>query len=403
MEANEKKTVAEWPADAMASLILPNGFRQIYRKLRDPKEQDAVSAWLCRYIVTGEDRANYNAQEYLKILLKDEVLHTFKKQRAFAANGAKGGRPRKANGNPTESQTKANEKPTESQAEANGKPTESQAKANGKPSESQQKANENLGFQLAFSKEKETKREKENQKKREEEIEKSTHTPSTCASARAGEDGAPAPAETPEAEAKRLGFGQYAPVAEELRELMGGRAETMAATVYMAADGKGMSAEELLGWARHRQRQGWRTGQGGGVLITRANVASDIAIWAANQANFRRAGSADGARPAAAQQEGGAAEGKKPAKRKWKFDRERMEEDRYGYIWAVPDEALGQFAAWYCGEEGNERAVGFYERVVRDKGAHAFRRELEKFVGAVASGEEPENRGAAFTAALKEI
>lgn len=367
MEANEKKTVAEWPADAMASLILPNGFRQIYRKLRDPKEQDAVSAWLCRYIVTGEDRANYKAQEYLKILLKDEVLRIFKKQRAFAANGAKGGRPRKANGNPTESQTKANEKPTETQAEAHENPSESKGKGKGK--------------------------------------DKDINTPTSrvCAGARACGDGGPAPAETPEAEAKRLGFGQYAPVAEELRELMGVRAETMAATVYMAADGKGMSAEELLGWARHRQRQGWRTGQGGGVLITRANVASDIAIWAANQANFRRAGAAEGARPTAAQQDGGAAEGKKPAKRKWKFDRERMDEDRYGYIWAVPDEALGQFAAWYCGEEGNERAVGFYERVVRDKGAHAFRRELEKFVGAVASGEEPENRGAAFTAALKEI
>lgn len=191
-------------------------------------------------------------------------------------------------------------------------------------------------------------------------------------------------------------------MAGELRELMGVvRAETMAATVFMAADGKGMSAEELLGWARHRQRQGWRTGQGGGVLITRANVASDIAIWAANQANFRRAGSADGARPTAAQQDGGAAEGKKPEKREWRFEKAEVDEDPYRYIWGLPDDALPQFAAWFCGESGNERAIGFYGRFAARNGHKALRVELDKFVGSVRSGEEPENRGAAFTAALK--
>lgn len=289
MEANVKETRAEWPAEAMASLILPNGFRQIYRKLRDPKEQDAVSAWLCRYIVTGEDRANYKAHEYLKILLKDEVLRIFKKQRANTENGRRGGSQTQANRKRTSSEAEANDKRTASEEEANEERTSSKIKGKGK---------DKVGGKPPTTPD--------------------TPTSRGCAGARAGEDGEPVPAvpeESAEEEAKRLGFGQYAPVAGELRELMGVRAGSMAATVFMAADGKGISAEELLGWARHRQRQGWRTGQGGGVLITRGNVASDIAIWAANQANFRRAGSAEGARPTAAQQDGGAAEGKKPAKR----------------------------------------------------------------------------------------
>lgn len=381
MEANVKETRAEWPADGMASLIFPNGLRKIYGTLKDPKGQDAVMAWIGRYILTGEDRKGYKVPDYLKILLKDEVSRIFKRQRMNAEKGARGGRPQKADKKPTESQEKAERKPDESQTEASIKPNGSQKKADGKQRE-REREREIVGGKPPTTPD--------------------THTSRVCAGARAGGDGEPAPADEPEAEAKRLGFGQYAPVAGELRELMGVvRAETMAATVFMAADGKGMSAEELLGWARHRQRQGWRTGQGGGVLITRANVASDIAIWAANQANFRRAGSADGARPTAAQQDGGAAEGKKPEKREWRFEKAEVDEDPYRYIWGLPDDALPQFAAWFCGESGNERAIGFYGRFAARNGHKALRVELDKFVGSVRSGEEPENRGAAFTAALK--
>ena len=92
----------------------------------------------------------------------------------------------------------------------------------------------------------------------------------------------------------------------------------------------------------------------------------------------------------------------KKAPRKWKFDKAAVDEDRGRYVWGLPEDALAQFAAWFCGEEGNERAVGFYERFIAKNGERAFRRELDKFTGAVASGEEPENRGAAFTAMLKE-
>lgn len=372
MEANVKETRADWPADGMATLIFPNGLRKIYRKLNDPKEQDAVMSWLGRYILTGEDRENYKVQEYLKILLKDEVSRIFRKQKANTENGRRGGSQTQANRKRTSSEAEANDKRTASEEEANEERASSKIKGKGK---------DKVGGKPPTT--------------------PSTPTSRGCAGARAGGVGEPVPVESAEAEAKRLGFGQYAPVAGELRELMGGRAETMAATVYMAADGKGMSAEELLGWARHRQRQGWRTGQGGGVQITRANVASDIAIWAANQANFRRAGSAEGARPAAAQQDGGAAEGKKPEKREWRFEKAEVDEDPYRYIWGLPDDALPQFAAWFCGESGNERAIGFYGRFAARNGHKALRVELDKFVGSVRSGEEPENRGAAFTAALK--
>ncbi len=135
MEANVKETRAEWPADAMASLIFPNGLRKIYGTLKDPKGQDAVMAWIGRYILTGEDRPNYKVEEYLKILLKDEVARIFKRQRTNAEKGARGGRPPKASQKPTESRTKAEAKPAESQTDASGKPTESQAKADGKQRE----------------------------------------------------------------------------------------------------------------------------------------------------------------------------------------------------------------------------------------------------------------------------
>lgn len=399
MEANEKETRAEWPADGMATLIFPNGLRKIYRKLKDPKEQDAVMSWLGRYILTGEDRENYKVQEYLKILLKDEVSRIFRKQKANTENGRRGGSQTQANRKRTSSEAEANDKRTASEEEANEERTSSIIKGKGK---------DKVGGKPPTTPSTPTSRVCAGAREDEDEDEDrdwpaAWSSPPALCSGEGGEPAPAAPVESAEAEAKRLGFGQYAPVAGELRELMGVRAETMAATVFMAADGKGMSAEELLGWARHRQRQGWRTGQGGGVLITRANVASDIAIWAANQANFRRAGSAEGARPAAAQQEGGAAGGKKPEKREWRFEKAEVDEDPYRYIWGLPDDALPQFAAWFCGEAGNERAIGFYGRFAAKNGQKALRVELDKFVGAVASGEEPENRGAAFTAALKEI
>ena len=148
MEANERKTVAEWPADAMARLIFPNGIRKIYPKLKDPKEQDAAMSWLGRYILTGEDRENYKVQEYLKILLKDEVSHDFRKQRANTENGRRGG-----------SQTQANRKRASSEAEANDKPTESQAKAN-------KKQTKTLAFS-SLSQKRKRRREKKRTRKRE--------------------------------------------------------------------------------------------------------------------------------------------------------------------------------------------------------------------------------------------
>ncbi len=369
MEANESTAGQR----TRRNRVLPNALLDVYPDLKDPKEQDAAAAITVRYLRTGEWRTNgYKLPKSTLTLLKLDCDRVISLGGVRAAAGAIGG-------------SRSKRKQTESKEEANGKQTDGVASDAEQANATRWKGKGILGGKPP----------------------KTPNTPTSrgCAGARADEDGEPVPAapvESAEAEAKRLGFGQYAPVAGELRELMGVvRAETMAATVFMAADGKGMSAEELLGWARHRQRQGWRTGQGGGVLITRANVASDIAIWAANQANFRRAGSADGARPTAAQQDGGAAEGKKPEKREWRFEKAEVDEDPYRYIWGLPDDALPQFAAWFCGESGNERAIGFYGRFAARNGHKALRVELDKFVGSVRSGEEPENRGAAFTAALK--
>lgn len=370
MEANVKETRAEWPADGMASLIFPNGLRKIYGTLKDPKGQDAVMAWLGRYILTGEDRKGYKVPDYLKILLKDEVSRIFKRQRMNAEKGARGGRPQKADKKPTESQEKAERKPDESQTEASIKPNGSQKKADGKQRE-REREREIVGGKPPTTPD--------------------THTSRVCAGARADE----AP------EAASLGFAQFAEAETELRMLV--PVDIPLAAVYAAADRKGLPAESLVAWATHRQRQGWRTGQGQGVQITRANVASDISIWASNQSNFSRGlggASGTGARPAAVQHQDADGDEKKTP-RKWKFDKALMEEDRGRYIWGLPEEALPQFAAWFCEEEGNERATGFYERFIAGNGERAFRRELDKFTGAVASGEEPENRGAAFTAMLK--
>ena len=72
--------------------------------------------------------------------------------------------------------------------------------------------------------------------------------------------------------------------------------------------------------------------------------------------------------------------------------------DKYGTMARLDGALLPEFAAWYCREAGNRRAVMRYGGFCNRRGVEAFRRIVEEFVGEVESGEEPNDRGRAFMA-----
>lgn len=79
------------------------------------------------------------------------------------------------------------------------------------------------------------------------------------------------------------------------------------------------------------------------------------------------------------------------------FDGGAFAEDPYGYIATIPNMSLPDFAAWFCCEPDNDKAKRRYGAFCKERGSARFRSLLVSFVGEVNAGEEPDNRGAAFT------
>jgi hypothetical protein len=63
---------------------------------------------------------------------------------------------------------------------------------------------------------------------------------------------------------------------------------------------------------------------------------------------------------------------------------------------AVDNAILPEFAAAFCGERKNRKAIGIYGTCCRKIGPDAFREELATFIDECNAGEAPENLGAAF-------
>ena len=76
-------------------------------------------------------------------------------------------------------------------------------------------------------------------------------------------------------------------------------------------------------------------------------------------------------------------------------------QDRYERIANLRQDELADYAADFCGEAKQPRTVAAFKRFLNIIGPEAFRSKLVAFVGEVAAGEEPRNRGAAFMARLK--
>lgn len=254
MEANVKETRADWPADGMATLIFPNGLRKIYRKLKDPKEQDAVMSWLGRYILTGEDRENYKVQEYLKILLKDEVSRIFRKQKANTENGRRGG-----------SQTQANRKRTPSEAEANAKRMESEAEANEERASSKikGKGKDKVGG-------------------------KPPTTPAKENLARTD-----AREEAPPAELELRGYEQFAAIVPRL-EAVGLPNGVRLVDLFSKAEAFRLTPDDVVEFASHYAGRGWEFPTDVGrkpQKIDSHTLAGAMSKWSLNKPNYERGGS----------------------------------------------------------------------------------------------------------------
>lgn len=74
-----------------------------------------------------------------------------------------------------------------------------------------------------------------------------------------------------------------------------------------------------------------------------------------------------------------------------------LADDKYGTIAGIDASLLPEFAAWYCGEPTNMRALRRYSRACQ---AHPdkFRDLVASFVAEVEGGEEPDSRARAFMA-----
>jgi len=69
-------------------------------------------------------------------------------------------------------------------------------------------------------------------------------------------------------------------------------------------------------------------------------------------------------------------------------------------VYEVPEEKLVDFAACYCGEDGQAKTANTFRKYLRKLGPDAFREQAARFIAEVEAGEGVENRGAAFTARL---
>lgn len=67
----------------------------------------------------------------------------------------------------------------------------------------------------------------------------------------------------------------------------------------------------------------------------------------------------------------------------------------------LPALELPRFMVEFCGERGNALTAGTFKKYFRELGNDGFRTVAAAFVAECAVGEEPSNRGAAFTARLK--
>lgn len=81
---------------------------------------------------------------------------------------------------------------------------------------------------------------------------------------------------------------------------------------------------------------------------------------------------------------------------------EGFRDDWRGYVYTIMPFLLPAFAAWYCGEMGNMNARKRYEKAILKRGDRGFRDLLDTFIGAIEAGEEPQNRGRALMARVKE-
>ena len=85
------------------------------------------------------------------------------------------------------------------------------------------------------------------------------------------------------------------------------------------------------------------------------------------------------------------------------FDRKRFDEDPYDYLGSIPPNLLPEFAAWICGEEGNDDAKRCYGGFAKKFGEMALRNEIERFVGELKAGENIKRPGALFQSRIKAI
>jgi hypothetical protein len=70
--------------------------------------------------------------------------------------------------------------------------------------------------------------------------------------------------------------------------------------------------------------------------------------------------------------------------------------DKYQEIESIPASGLAKWTADYCGDADRKRAATGYGNALRLIGEASYRTALTMFVGSLAAGEEPVNRGATF-------
>ena len=68
---------------------------------------------------------------------------------------------------------------------------------------------------------------------------------------------------------------------------------------------------------------------------------------------------------------------------------------------AKSEKEFSAVTAEITGEKPDSQGGCFFKKVARAIGVEAYRMELDKFAAELKNGEEPRNRGAAFTARLK--
>lgn len=83
------------------------------------------------------------------------------------------------------------------------------------------------------------------------------------------------------------------------------------------------------------------------------------------------------------------------------LERRSMAEGPQETVRTCPAQDLPDKMAIYCNEATNQKALNAYKKTIREHGAAPFREVACAFIAEVEAGEEPANRGAAFTARLR--